>query len=71
MLMRAVVVAILFAVLASLMAALVFLLRDEGHGTRMAHALTWRIGLSLLLFALLILGFLSGIIPPGGTAVPP
>jgi hypothetical protein len=69
--MRIVVVAILLAILASLMAALVFLFRDEGHGTRMAHVLTWRIGLSVLLFALLILGFLSGIIPPGGSAVPP
>jgi hypothetical protein len=44
----------------------VFLFRDQGRGTRTAKALTWRIGLSITLFVLLMAGFYFGIIPPHG-----
>jgi hypothetical protein len=64
--MKVVIVAILIAIAVSLFSALVFLLRDQGRGERTVRALTWRIGLSLLLFALLVLGFITGIIPPQG-----
>ncbi|MDH5511645.1 MAG: twin transmembrane helix small protein [Gammaproteobacteria bacterium] len=69
MLIKIVVIAMLVLIFASLFSALVFLFRDRGRGTRAARALTWRIGLSLTLFLLLMAGFYFGIIPPQGLAV--
>jgi hypothetical protein len=66
MLNKAVVIVMLLAIFASLLSALVFLFRDQGRGTRTAKALTWRIGLSIALFVLLMAGFYFGIIPPRG-----
>jgi Protein of unknown function (DUF2909) len=66
MLIKAVVVVMLVLIFASLFSALVFLFKDKGRGKRTAQALTWRIGLSLTLFLLLMAGFYFGIIPPGG-----
>jgi hypothetical protein len=66
MLSRIIVIAMLLAIFASLFSALVFLFRDQGRGTRTARALTWRIGLSITLFLLLMAGFYFGIIPPQG-----
>ena len=60
------VILMLVAIFASLFSALVFLFKDRGHSTRTAQALTWRIGLSLTLFLLLMAGFYFGIIPPEG-----
>ncbi len=51
-------------ILFSLGSGLVFLLKDEGRTNRTVKALTWRIGLSLDLFLLLILGAMVGIIQP-------
>jgi hypothetical protein len=65
MLVKTAVILMLVAIFASLFSALVFLFRDKG-GTRTAQALTWRIGLSLTLFLLLMAGFYFGIIPPEG-----
>lgn len=56
----------LVAIFASLFSALIFLFKDHSHSTRAAQALTWRIGLSLTLFLLLMAGFYFGIIPPEG-----
>ena len=62
------VILMLLAILGSLASALVFLLRGgERHDARgMARALTWRIGLSMTLFLLLMAGFYFGIISPTG-----
>ena len=46
----------------SLASALTFLLRDRGKGTRTARALTIRVGLSITLFILLMLGYATGLI---------
>ncbi len=45
-----------------------FLTKDDGEAdkTRVVRALTVRITLSLILFALLILGYLFGLIQPHG-----
>ena len=59
-------VAALLAVVASLGVALVQLVRDRGQSTRMAKALTWRIGLSILLFVLLVAGMFTGVVVPHG-----
>jgi len=66
MFIKIVVVVMLVLVLAGLFSALVFLFKDKGRGNRTARALTWRIGLSVTLFALLMAGFYFGVIPRQG-----
>lgn len=61
--MKIAVVLILFLILASLGSALYYMVRDKGHGTRAVKSLTLRIGLSLLLFTVLMLGTYFGYIP--------
>lgn len=63
---KLVVVLMLLAIVGSLFSALIFLYKDKGRGTRMARALTLRIGMSITLFLLLMAGVYSGIIPPLG-----
>jgi hypothetical protein len=57
------VVLLLLAIIGSLFSGLFFLYRDRASGQRMAKALTWRIGLSIMLFLLLLAGFRFGLIP--------
>jgi hypothetical protein len=66
MLIKTFVILMLVAIAASLFSGLFYLYRDRGQGTRAARALTWRIGLSLTLFVLLMAGFYFGVIPPLG-----
>ena len=66
MLIKIAVILMLVLIFASLFSALVFLYRDKGRGTRTAQALTWRIGLSITLFLMLMAGYYFGIIPPRG-----
>lgn len=61
--LRMLVVLFVVAIVGSLLSGLFFLYRDRGAGRRMAKALTWRIGLSITLFLLLLLGFRFGLIP--------
>ena len=44
----------LLAIVGSLFSGLFFLYRDRGRGVAMARALTWRIGLSIALFVVLV-----------------
>lgn len=60
------IVATLFAVLASLGVALFGLVRDRGRSTRMVKALTFRIALSVGLFVLLMIGVFTGVVVPHG-----
>jgi hypothetical protein len=53
----------LLAIVASLFSGLFFLYKDRGTGERTARALTLRIGLSVTLFAMLLIGFRTGLIP--------
>lgn len=66
MLISTIVIVMLVLIFASLFSALVFLFKDKGRGQRTARALTWRIGLSITLFVLLMAGFYFGVIPPEG-----
>jgi DUF2909 family protein len=59
---RIVVILFLVFIVGSLFSALFFLVRDKGHGERTVRALTVRVALSLLLFALLVLGYHFGFI---------
>lgn len=64
--MRLLVLVFLVVILASLGSALYYLIRDRGQSQRTVKALTVRIALSLALFVLLLVGYLTGIIPRGG-----
>jgi hypothetical protein len=56
------VVVLLFGILFSLFSGLYWLYREKGAGERTVRMLTWRIGLSIALFFLLLLAFRSGVI---------
>ncbi len=51
-------------ILIALGSSLFYLVRDEGKTTRTVKALTWRIGISLVLFLFLFLAFAMGWIHP-------
>jgi protein-S-isoprenylcysteine O-methyltransferase Ste14 len=59
---------LLAAILYNLGAGLYFMMTDRGSTNRTVKALTWRIGLSVLLILLVIVGILLGIIKPHGIA---
>jgi FtsH-binding integral membrane protein len=63
---RYVVIAFIVLILASLFSGLFFLIRDQGRSKRTVKALTWRVGLSLALFLLLLAGYYYGLIKPHG-----
>ena len=58
------VLLLLAAILVSLFSGLFFLNRDQGDSRRMLPALTIRIALSVLLFLVLLIGWLTGAIQP-------
>jgi F0F1-type ATP synthase membrane subunit a len=62
MFFKIVVVLVLFVIIASLFSALYFLAKDKDGGERTVKALTLRIGLSIALFVLLLLGYYFGLI---------
>lgn len=66
MLVKIIVVAILLGIIGSLGMALVFMVKDRGNGTRVARALTLRIGVSIGLFVLLLVLGATGVITPHG-----
>lgn len=53
----------LIAIVASLGSAAVFMFRDRGQSKRMVKALALRVGLSVALFVMLMLGFYLGLFP--------
>ena len=55
----------LVAIVASLGSAAVFMLRGRGDSRRMARALAWRVGLSVTLFVVLLLGYYFSLLQPG------
>jgi Protein of unknown function (DUF2909) len=61
--MRYVVIVFLLAIVASLGSAIFFMMRDRGGSTRMVKALAIRVGLSVGLFAALMLGYWLGWFP--------
>lgn len=57
-------VILLLLIVGSLASGLVFLMRDSSDSDRTARALTWRIGLSITAFLLLLLAGWMGLIEP-------
>ena len=68
MLTKVVIIAILLGIIASLGAALVYMMKDRGGSERSARALTIRIGVSIGLFMLLFVLWWAGLIQPHGVA---
>jgi hypothetical protein len=62
-----IIVAIAFIlIIGSLGSALFYLMRDKGQSNRTVHALALRVGLSILLFALILVAYKLGWIAPTG-----
>ncbi|HLF31864.1 MAG TPA: twin transmembrane helix small protein [Xanthomonadales bacterium] len=64
MLIKILIVLFLLTILYSLASSFFFLVRDKGAGDRTVRRLTWRIGLSLVLFVFLWGGYQMGWIDP-------
>ena len=69
MIAKTFIVLFIIAILFSLGSALYYLMHDRGDSTRMVKALTFRIGLSVILFILLMVGFATGILKPNHIAL--
>jgi cytochrome bd-type quinol oxidase subunit 2 len=63
---RLLILGCLLAIVLSLGSALLHLVRDKGESSKMARALTIRVGLSVLLFVLLLVAWWLGWIQPHG-----
>jgi hypothetical protein len=64
MLIKILIIAFLIAIMYSLGSALFFLVKDHGEGDRTVKRLSWRIGLSLVLFLFLWGAYQLGWIEP-------
>ncbi|MBD9413404.1 twin transmembrane helix small protein [Pseudomonas sp. PDM16] len=58
--LKAAIILLLLATLVSLFSGLFFLVKDEGHGSRVVNALTVRVILAAATLALVAWGFYSG-----------
>lgn len=67
MVIQIVLVVLFLAVVASLLQALFFLVRDRGQSKRTVKALTVRIALSVLLFVLVLVLWAVGLLKPVGS----
>lgn len=61
-----VILTILGIIVVSLFTGMYYMLHDKGDSTRMVKALTVRITISLILFAILMIGYWTGWIHPHG-----
>ena len=60
------IVACLLAIVLSMASALFYLVSDKGESKKMVKALSIRVGLSVLLFVLLLIAWWQGLITPHG-----
>ncbi len=63
---KVIVIVIFIGIVASLASGLYYLVNDKGDSNRTARALTFRIGLSVGLFAFLMILVAFGVIKPHG-----
>ncbi len=61
-----VIVAFFIVIVYNLGAGLFYMMTDKGTTNRTVKALTWRIGLSVVLILLIIAGIFTGVIKPHG-----
>ena len=64
--MRYVVIVAFILIIASLVSALVFMMKDKGKSDRTVTALAMRVGFSITLFLLILLAYKLGWIAPTG-----
>jgi hypothetical protein len=69
MAIKILIIIFIITILYSLGSALVFLVKDHGEGDRTVNRLTWRIGLSLVLFLFLWGAYQLGWIEPNSGPV--
>jgi len=69
MLLKFVIILFLLIILYSLASSFFFLVKDKGQSDRTVRRLTWRVGLSLLLFLLLWVAYTLGWIEPNSGPV--
>ena len=69
MAIKILIIVFLITIIYSLGSALVFLVKDHGEGDRTVNRLTWRIGLSLVLFLFLWGAYHLGWIEPNSGPV--
>ena len=67
MVFKIVIISLLFIVLISLASALIAMTKGD-KSDKMLKSLSWRIGLSVLIFILLLIGQAMGFITPHGLA---
>lgn len=63
---KIIIIALLVAIIGSLASSMVFMMRDDSGSRRAVKALTWRIGLSVILIIVLVLCFYFGWLEPQG-----
>lgn len=69
---RVIIVLFLLVMIGTLISAFWYMLKDRGSGTRTVKALTARISVWILLFALIVGGIYTGWITPSNTVpIPP
>ena len=64
MLIKILIVLFLIVIVYNLFAGLFYMMTDKGKTDRTVKALTWRIGLSVFLILLVIVGIMTGVIKP-------
>ncbi|HEC28758.1 MAG TPA: twin transmembrane helix small protein [Gammaproteobacteria bacterium] len=60
------VVALLLVIISALFSGMYYMMKDKGKSDRTVKALTWRIGISIALFVILLIGQATGLIEPHG-----
>jgi hypothetical protein len=61
---KLIIIAVLVVIVWNLGAGLYYMMVDKGTTNRTVRALSWRIGLSLGLFLLVVIGIWTGVIKP-------
>jgi succinate dehydrogenase/fumarate reductase cytochrome b subunit len=63
---KLIIILFLIVIVYNLGAGLYYMMTDKGKTDRTVKALTWRIGLSVFLILLVVVGILTGVIQPHG-----
>lgn len=70
MLTKIIAILLLIAMLVSLFMGMYYLVKDRGQTNRTLKALTWRISIWVVLFALLAIGAYTGFLEPSNSLKP-
>jgi len=63
---KVLIIGFLIFITYNLFAGLIYMLKDEGKGDRVVKSLSWRIGISIVFFVLLMIGLKTGFIQGHG-----